>query len=57
MDPIRHRAGAARLGHFGIDFAVFRLKKGTKTPENGPKYASSDYLSVNSPFWQIIHYL
>jgi hypothetical protein len=35
----------------------FLRKKGPKTPENGPKSTSSDYLSVNSLFLQIVHYI
>jgi hypothetical protein len=57
MDPVRHRTGAAKMGHFGIDFESFRAKNGTKTPEKGPKSASFGYLSVNRMFLYIVHSL
>jgi hypothetical protein len=53
----KNRTGAATWSHFGIDFAAFRAKNGTKTPEKGPKIASSGYLSVNRMFLQVIHSL
>jgi hypothetical protein len=43
--------------YFGIDLLHFWLRKGTKTPEKGPKSASSDYSSVNMAFLYIVHSL
>jgi multimeric flavodoxin WrbA len=45
--PIRDHTGAAKMEAFWHRFAPFWLKNGSKTPEKGPKSASSGYLSVN----------
>jgi hypothetical protein len=49
--------GAAKWRHFGIDFASFLAKNGSKTAKNRQKSASSSYLSVNYVFLYGIHSL
>jgi hypothetical protein len=39
-----------KAGHFGVDFARFWAKNGTKMPEKGPKSGSFGYSSVNYVF-------
>jgi hypothetical protein len=50
-------SGAAKWGHFGIDFEPFLAKNGPKMAKKGPKSASSSYLSVNYAFLYIIHFI